>query len=142
MHSKTRQFLDRMGRQKGKSFQFIDRVGLLRVVLVEEKDTATGKVIYRRTAHDDAGRVTFESYPAATSAATAGINTAFDAIGRLQARQTTDGITLETVVHLSDNRRQVTDADNRTTTTSVPIRRASRNRPTRLQARSQSTRSD
>ncbi|WP_175597222.1 RHS repeat domain-containing protein [Peristeroidobacter soli] len=91
--------------------------GLLRVVLVEEKDTTTAKVVYRRTAYDDAGRVTFESYPSATSAATAGINTEYDAIGRVRTRSTTDGVTLETAVYLSDNRVQLTDADNRTTTT-------------------------
>jgi len=89
--------------------------GQLRPILVEEKDTATGQTFYVRNAYDAEGRKTFESYRSTSSAASAGINSQYDALGRLISRQTTDGITLETVSYPVGNRKQTTDADNKTT---------------------------
>ena len=84
--------------------------------LMEDKDTTTGIAIYTRKAYDHDGRVTFESYPSSTSSATAGINSTYDALGRLTKRQTTDGIVLETRNYLSGNRVEIIDADNKSTT--------------------------
>lgn len=87
----------------------------LRPILIEEKDTTTGQSFYVRNGYDAEGRKTFESYRSTSSAASAGINSQYDALGRLVSRQTTDGITLETVGYGVGNRRQTTDADGRTT---------------------------
>lgn len=90
----------------------------LRPVLQEQMDTSTSQPIYRRHAYDFEGRETFSSYPASTSAASAGVNTTFDALGRPTKRQTTDGIVLEQIAYLTGNRKQVTDADGKITTVS------------------------
>ncbi|WP_273455134.1 RHS repeat domain-containing protein [Nevskia ramosa] len=87
----------------------------LRPTLIEERDTATGQNYYVRNAYDAEGQKTFGSYRSTSSAASTGINTQYDALGRLILRQTTDGITLETVSYPAGNRKQTTDADNKTT---------------------------
>jgi RHS repeat-associated protein len=89
--------------------------GFLRPMLVEERDTATNALIYRRTTYDQDGRLTFQSYPASNYLASAGITTSYDSLGRRYQRKTTDNVTLETNVYLTGRRRQVTDADNKVT---------------------------
>lgn len=89
----------------------------LRPILVQELDTATGIAIYTRTAYDYANRVTFQSYPSSSSAASAGITTTYDDLGRVTGSRTTDGIVLSRLTYLSGNRIQASDADGKVTTT-------------------------
>jgi RHS repeat-associated protein len=89
--------------------------GLLRLVLREEKDTASGNAIYFRTRYDSAGRVAFQSYPSDASAASAGITTSYDAIGRLRQRTTTNGVTVQDVQYFGNNSLEVTDASGNAT---------------------------
>jgi RHS repeat-associated protein len=84
--------------------------------LTEEMDTTTGIAMYSLKGYDYSGRVTFESYPSTNNAETAGINSTYDALGRLFRRTTVDGVLLEQIDYLSGNRKQVTDADGRITT--------------------------
>jgi RHS repeat-associated protein len=90
-------------------------------VLEEEKDTTTGNLRYVRRTFDYEGRKTFESYPSFSSNPTAGVNSTYDALGRLKQRQTTDGITLEQDAYLSGNRKQITDADGKVTIISYQV---------------------
>jgi RHS repeat-associated protein len=95
--------------------------GRLRPLLRERKDTASGgAVIYDRHAYDYESQETFTSYPSSTSAAAAGINATYDALGRLTKRQTTDAtpIVLEQIAYLTGSQRRVTDADGKQTTLS------------------------
>ena len=87
-------------------------------VLDEERDLTTSEVRYLRRTFDYAGRTTFQSYPSTSYGATAGINTVYDALGRMSSQQTTDGIPLATISYLPGNRRQMTDADGKLTTVS------------------------
>eukprot|EP00456_Euglypha_rotunda_P017724 TRINITY_DN16131_c2_g1_i3.p1 TRINITY_DN16131_c2_g1~~TRINITY_DN16131_c2_g1_i3.p1 ORF type:complete len:1017 (-),score=179.54 TRINITY_DN16131_c2_g1_i3:31-3081(-) len=89
---------------------------LFRPVLTEDKDTASGITRYVRRNFDHDGRTTFESYRSGSFAEASGINSTYDALGRLRKRQTTDGIVLEQIDYLSGNRRQLTDADGKVTT--------------------------
>lgn len=87
-----------------------------RPVLVEEKDTTTGKVVYKRTAYDHESHHLFDSYPSDTYTATSGTNSIYDALGRLTLRQTTDGVTLSQTAYLTGAKVQTTDADGKITT--------------------------
>ncbi len=94
--------------------------GRLRPLLRERKDTSSSIAIYDRHGYDYESQETFTSYPSSTSAASAGTNATYDALGRLTKRQTTDAtpIVLEQVAYLTGSKRQVTDADGKVTTIS------------------------
>ncbi|WP_293373494.1 RHS repeat-associated core domain-containing protein [Nevskia sp.] len=85
-------------------------------VLEEDRDQTTGAARYVRRSFDWMGRASFESYPSTSSYPTAGVQTQYDFLGRMTTQQTTDGITLGTISHLSGNRRQMTDADGKSMT--------------------------
>lgn len=108
---------------------------LLRPVLEEEKDTNSGALVYRRYEYDHEGRVTFSSYPSASSSETAGLESHYDALGRLTQRNLRNGITLETIEYLSGNRKRVTDAEGHQTTISYQaFGEPDDSRPTRIEA--------
>lgn len=90
-------------------------------ILSEERDYTTGAYIYIRKAFDHEGRITFTSYPASTSTASAGINLTYDALGRLIKRQNTAGLILETIEYLSGNKVRSTDAEGRQTTVTYRV---------------------
>lgn len=89
---------------------------LLRPVLIEERDSATGSAKYVRTTYNQQGLVSFESYPSSSYVASTGITSTYDALGRVVQRQASGPVTLETRSYLSGNRISVTDADGHTTT--------------------------
>lgn len=89
--------------------------GLLRLVLREEKDTASSKTIYLRKRYDSTGLVTFQSYPSETSGATTGISTTYDAIGRVRQRSA-GGATIQSVEYFGNNSQEVTDGSGNVTT--------------------------
>ncbi|MGQ0429579.1 MAG: RHS repeat domain-containing protein [Gammaproteobacteria bacterium] len=112
----------------------------LRPVLVERMDTALAQAIYSRQAFDFDNRETFSSYPSATSGATAGINSTYDALGRLTKRQTTDAtpIVIEQIAYLTGSKKQVTDADGKLTTLSFQaFDEPDYGRPTRIESHNQ-----
>jgi RHS repeat-associated protein len=89
-------------------------------VLEEEKDTTTGIAHYTRREFDYEGKATYQSYPSATSAASAGVVITVDELGRPTKKQVrtngTLGLVLEQVEYLAGNKRKVTDADFKATT--------------------------
>jgi len=117
----------------------------LRPVLVERMDTALAQAIYSRQAFDFDNRETFSSYPSGTSAANAGINSTYDALGRLTKRQTTDPtpIVLKQIGFLTGSKKQVTDADGKVTTVSFQaFDEPEYGAPTRIESHAQISNTD
>ncbi len=110
----------------------------LRPVLTEQIDTALAQAIYSRKAFDFENRETFSSYPSSTSAASPGVNSTFDVLGRLTRRQTTDAIVIQQIDYLTGSKQQTTDADGKVTTLSFQaFDEPDYNKPTRIESHGQ-----
>ena len=95
--------------------------GRLRDYLAHREDTSlTGTDAYIRKTFDANGRVTFESFPASTAAAVAGIDTEYDALGRVTStEQTVAPFAVTNIAYLDNNRIQTTDPRGNVTTRSL-----------------------
>jgi RHS repeat-associated protein len=82
----------------------------LRKILVQETDSNSGLSRYTASTYDFKNEVTFQSYPSATPQPTTGINSVYDALGRLTQKSSTDGTVLESVHYLAGDTMQVIDA--------------------------------
>lgn len=120
-------------RTEGRHVTSIYHDAQLRPIFVEDKDTTSNIAIYKRKRFDHDGRPTFESYPSSTQAASAGIETFYDALDRVTKRQTTAGVPLERIQYLPGHRQQITDADNKSSTISYQaLGNPSYDQPTRI----------
>ena len=77
-----------------------------------------GGSIYTKTAYDALSRVTFTSWPSATSGPTAGVNTSYDALDRVtQTQETVSPYAMTSTAYLPGNGISVTDPEGNTTVT-------------------------
>ena len=94
---------------------------LLRPELVRTQAlSGTGLTTYVKTSYDIFGRETFASYPSTSSSPTVGMETSYDALGRVtQTRENTAPFATTTTAYLSGNRTRVTDPRGFDTTTTL-----------------------
>ena len=95
--------------------------GRLRNYLTFQEDTSIAGVhAYLRKTFDANGRVTFESLPASTASAVAGIESEYDALGRtVSTEQTVAPFAITNIEYLSNNRTRTTDPRGNDTTRSL-----------------------
>ena len=93
--------------------------GMLRPVLERMRDiNLPGSDVYIRSEYDAFNRQTFQSFPSSTPSAPAGIETTYDALGRVtETRQNVAPFAATAYAYLSGNRTQVTDPRGNITTT-------------------------
>ena len=93
--------------------------GYYRPILVKSEDlTGHSPARFSKTSYDSMGRTSFSSWPSASSNPTAGVNTSYDALGRVtQTAETVTPFATTTTDYLSDNQVRVTDPVNAQTTT-------------------------
>jgi RHS repeat-associated protein len=93
--------------------------GMLRPTLVQRDATDSSVTpIYERSSYDIFGRETFKSWPSTSSSPTAGVNTGFDALGRvLSSTETVAPFASTTTQYLSGGQTRVTDPAGAQTTT-------------------------
>ncbi|WP_308365247.1 MULTISPECIES: RHS repeat-associated core domain-containing protein [unclassified Microbulbifer] len=89
---------------------------MLRPVLTEKTDVASGESRYQNRAFNSENKTTFASYWSDTATATAGITSVYDGLGRLRQRSQTGGGS-EAIDYLSGNRIRVTNTRGFATTT-------------------------
>lgn len=94
---------------------------MLRPELVRTRALSGGGLTsYVKTSYDIFGRETFASYPSTSSSPTVGMETSYDALGRVtQTRETTAPFATTTTAYLSGNRTRVTDPLGYSTTTTL-----------------------
>lgn len=92
--------------------------GLLRPVFTRERDAAnTSTIRYQTMAYDHENRPTLSSFPSADASNRIGMETEYDALGRVVTQtRTSDGSTSRRE-YLTGNKVAVTDGENNTTTT-------------------------
>ena len=93
--------------------------GFLRPFRVRTKALSGGGLTtYVNTEYDVEGRVTLQSFPSTWSSVSDGVETTYDALGRVtQTRETVSPFATTSYAYLSDNRVRVTDPMNAQTTT-------------------------
>jgi RHS repeat-associated protein len=91
---------------------------LLRPNLIRTRDTSdNSSSVYVKRQFNIAGQATFASYPSTTANPTIGIETTFDALGRLTKSQETNTSYNTNFSYISGNRVTTTDANNQSITT-------------------------
>ncbi len=92
--------------------------GLHRPILVRRQAlSGGGGNIYAATEHDHLGRITFLSWPSASSNPTAGTTTSYDALGRITSEsETVSPFATTSYEYLNGNKTRVTDALGNSTT--------------------------
>ncbi|MCL1145357.1 hypothetical protein L2747_04910 [Shewanella marinintestina] len=110
--------------------------GLLRPTLTKERDKSNDDTIrYQQTVYDFENKPTLESFPSGNASNMMGVETKYDALGRVTAikRQSDDSST--EITYLSGNRKQISDANqNITTSTYYAYGHPSFNVPTLIEA--------
>ncbi|MEM6554735.1 MAG: hypothetical protein AAF642_02610, partial [Pseudomonadota bacterium] len=93
--------------------------GFMRPTLVKSDDlTGHSPSRYVKSAYDYAGRTTFTSWPSTLANPTTGVETTFDALGRVtQVRENVSPFATTTTAYLSGNQVRVTDPSGAQTTT-------------------------
>ncbi len=105
--------------------------GFIRPSLVKAEDlSGAATTRYSKTEYDAFNRVTFQSRPSAITNPTAGVETDYDALGRMEeSRQTMAPFATSQYNYLSGNRIQVIDPRNNATTTTYKSYAAPNNDP-------------
>ena len=104
---------------KGNLENVVSYDALLRTYLVKTRDISSGgSERYSRTTFDALSNATFQSFPAATAAATSGVNTTYDVLKRpTGTAQNVAPFATTITEYLSDYRVKVTDPRSNVTTT-------------------------
>ncbi|WP_293635428.1 RHS repeat domain-containing protein [Shewanella sp. CG12_big_fil_rev_8_21_14_0_65_47_15] len=92
--------------------------GLLRPIFIREGDTANASTIrYQTMAYDHDNRQTLSSFPSSDAGNRLGMETEYDALGRIISQTRTSDGSVSRREYLSGNKVAVTDGENNTTTT-------------------------
>lgn len=92
--------------------------GLLRPILTRERDTANASTTrYQVMAYDHDNRQTLSSFPSSDAGNRIGMETEYDALGRIISQTRTSDGSVSRREYLSGNKVAVTDGENNTTTT-------------------------
>ncbi|MCS6177672.1 RHS repeat domain-containing protein [Shewanella baltica] len=92
--------------------------GLLRPIFTRERDTANASTIrYQTMAYDHENRPTLSSFPSSHASNRIGMETEYDALGRVVTQTRTSDGSVSRREYLSGNKVAVTDGENNTTTT-------------------------
>lgn len=103
---------------KGRETQTIVYDGMHRPLSVQRSGTGGVSSIYSRFQYDGRGLTTFESWPSATSTASAGVSITYDELQRVKSeRETVSPNATTSYRYLSSNRVEVTDPENNKTIT-------------------------
>ncbi|MEM1035628.1 MAG: RHS repeat-associated core domain-containing protein [Pseudomonadota bacterium] len=104
---------------RGNSRSVITYDGMNRPILVKTEDaTGAAASVYVKTSYDALGREVFTSLPSHSANPTIGLDTVYDALGRVkQTQENTAPFATTTTDYLSNNRIRVTDPENGITTT-------------------------
>jgi YD repeat-containing protein len=92
--------------------------GLLRPVLTRERDTANASTIrYQAMTYDHENRPTLSSFPSSIASNRIGMETEYDALGRVITQTRTSDGSVSSREYLADNKVTVTDGENNASTT-------------------------